>query len=101
MVSEDMSKIMLIGPPIMEKRLFKKLKILLFLPPFISNTKIVDIFNFPSLKCFGYGYWLIYHLWIFDIYRSTIVGITDRRTSYFRSLDTADSNLIRDEEKQQ
>ena len=54
MVSENTSKIMLIGPPITEKRLFKKLKILLFLLPFISKTKIVDIFNFPSLRCFGY-----------------------------------------------
>ena len=53
-VSENTPKIMVIGPPIMEKRPFKKLKILLFLPPFISKTKIVDIFNFPSLKCFGY-----------------------------------------------
>ena len=54
MVSENMPKIMLIGPPITEKRASKRLKILLFLPPFISKTKIVDIFNFPSLKCFGY-----------------------------------------------
>ena len=53
MVSENTSKIMLIGPPIMEKQPFKKLKILLFLLPFISKTKIVYIFNFPSLKCFG------------------------------------------------
>ena len=54
MFSENMPKIMLIGPPITEKRASKRLKILLFLPPFISKTKIVDIFNFLSLKCFGY-----------------------------------------------
>ena len=55
MVSENTSKIMLIGPPIMDKRSFKKLKIVLFLLLFIFKTKIVDIFNFPSLKCFGYS----------------------------------------------
>ena len=53
-VSENTPKIMLIGPPITEKRPSKKLKLLLFLPPFISKTKIVDIFNFSSLRCFGY-----------------------------------------------
>ena len=73
MVSENTPKIMVIGPPIMEKRPFKKLKILLFLPPFISKTKIVDIFNFPSLKCFGYclSFLNIWHIslnycWNFD-----------------------------------
>ena len=54
MVSENTTKIMLIGPLITKKRSFKKLSILLFFPPFISKAKIVDIFNFPSLKCFGY-----------------------------------------------
>ena len=93
MISENTPKIMLIGPPVMQKQPFKKLKILLFLPPFISKAKMVDIFNFPSLKCFGY----CLSFWIFDIYGSTIVEITDRRTSYFGSLDTADNNLITDE----
>ena len=53
MVSENALKIMFIGPPIKEKRPFKKLKILFFLAPFIFKTKIVDIFNFPSLRYFG------------------------------------------------
>ena len=42
-----------------------------------------------------------YHFWIFDIYRSTIVEITGRRTYYFGSLETAENNLITDKEKQQ
>ena len=45
---------MFIGPPIKEKRLLKKLKILLFWGSFIFKTEIVDIFNFPWLNCFSY-----------------------------------------------
>ena len=45
-----MPKIVSIGQPIAEKRLFKKLKLLLFLASFISETKIVDIFNFPIFQ---------------------------------------------------
>ena len=70
---------------------------LLFLSPFISKTKIVDIFNFPSLKYFTN----VYHFLIFDIYRSTIVEITGRPTCYFGLLDTDDNNLITDKGKQQ
>ena len=55
MVFENTPKIMFIWPPITEKWSFKKMKILLFLAPFISKTKIVDIFNFLSLKCSRYG----------------------------------------------
>ena len=54
MVSENTPKIMSIGLPITEKRPFKKLKTLLLLVPFISKTKIVDIFSFPSVKCYRY-----------------------------------------------
>ena len=80
---------MFIGPPIKEKRPIKNLKILLFLAPFIFKTKIVGIFNFPSLRYFGY----CFPLWVFDIYCSTFVEIKGRRTSYFGSLDTTDNNL--------
>ena len=53
MVSENTPKIMSIGPPITEKQPFTKFKILLFLASFISKTKIVNIFSFPSVKYFG------------------------------------------------
>ena len=96
-VSEDMPKIVSIGQPIAEKRLFKKLKLLLFLASFISETKIVDIFNFPIFQFLTN----VYHFWIFDIYRLTIVELTSRRTCYFGSLDTDDNNFITEKEKQQ
>ena len=51
--SENPPKITSIGPPITEKRPFKKLKILSFLAPFISKIKTVDIFNFQSVKYFS------------------------------------------------
>ena len=55
-VSEKTPKIISIGPLIMEKRSFKKLKILSILAHFISKIKKLDIFNFPStryfVKCF-------------------------------------------------
>ena len=95
--SENTPKIISIGPPIKEKWLLKKLKMLLFLVPFISKTEIVNIFYFPSLKCFGY----YLSFWIFDIYQSTIVEIKLHQTCYFGSLDTAGNNLITDKGKQQ
>ena len=64
LVSENTPKITSIGPPITEKRPFKKLKILSFLASFISKIKTVDIFDFLSFKYFGKGllflkFWLI------------------------------------------
>ena len=50
-----MPKIISIGPPITEKRPFKKLKILSFLVAFISKIKTADVFNFLSVKYFGKG----------------------------------------------
>ena len=52
-MSENAPKIAPIGPPITEKRRFKKLKILSFLGAFISKIKTVDIFNFLSVKYFN------------------------------------------------
>ena len=95
MVSENKPKIMFRGQPITEKLSFKKLKILLFLAPFISKTKIVGIFNFQSLRYFGY----CLSFWIFYIHWSTFVEIRDCWTGYFGSLDTADNNLITDKGK--
>ena len=51
-VSEKTPKIISIGPLIMEKRSFKKLKILSILVLFISKIKKPAIFNFPSIKYF-------------------------------------------------
>ena len=95
MVSENKPKIMFRGQPITEKLSFKKLKILLFWAPFISKTKIVGIFNFRSLRYFGY----CLSFWIFYIHWSTFVEIRDCWTGYFGSLDTADNNLITDKGK--
>ena len=50
LVSENMPKIVSIGPLVTEKRSFKKLKILSILTRFISKIKKPDIFNFPSIK---------------------------------------------------
>ena len=52
MVSENTPKIISLGPPMMEKRPFKKLKIWSSLLPFVSKTKIADTFNFLLLKYF-------------------------------------------------
>ena len=54
-VSENTLKIISIGPPVMEKQPFEKLKTWSFLAPFISKIKTGDIFNFPSIKYFGKG----------------------------------------------
>ena len=54
-MSENTPKITTIGPPITEKWLFEKLKILSFLAPFISKIKTVDIFNFLSFRYFSKG----------------------------------------------
>ena len=66
LISENTPKIISIGPPIMEKRPFKKLKILAFLVPFISKTKKADIFNFSSVKYFGkrLSFLKIWHIWV-------------------------------------
>ena len=50
---ENVLKTISIGPLIIEKRPFKKLKILSLLASFISKIKKADIFNFLSVKCFG------------------------------------------------
>ena len=86
---------MFIGQPITEKWSFKKLKILLLLASFISKTKIVDIFNFWSLRYFGY----CFPFSIFNVRRSTFVKIRGCWTGYFGSLDTANNNLITDNGK--
>ena len=52
-VSEKTPKIISIGPLIMEKRSFKKLKILSILAGFISKIKKLDIFNFRSTRYFA------------------------------------------------
>ena len=52
LVSENMPKIISIGPLITEKQSFRKLKTLSILACFISKMKKPDIFNFPSIKCF-------------------------------------------------
>ena len=52
-LSENTPKITSIGTPITEKCLFKKLKILSFLAPFISKIKTVDISNFLSVRYFS------------------------------------------------
>ena len=62
-VSENTLKITFIGPPIAEKRSFKKLKILSFLAPFILKIKTTDIFNFLSVKYFGKGL-LFLKIWL-------------------------------------
>ena len=84
MVSENTSKTMLIGPPITEKQPFKKLKILLFLLPFTSKTKIVDIFNFPSLKCFGYclSFLNIWHILLINCWNYELSNFLFRFTWY-------------------
>ena len=66
LVSENTPKIISIGPPIMEKQPFKKLKILAFLASFISKTKRADIFNFSSIKYFGKGLSFLksWHIWV-------------------------------------
>ena len=64
--------------------------------PFVSKTKVVDFFNFPSLKCFGY----YLSFWIFDIYRPNIAEVKVRGTFYYGLLDTADNMLITDKRKQ-
>ena len=48
-----------IGPPITEKQSFKKLKSLFFLALFISKIKIVDIFNFLSVRYFSKGFFFL------------------------------------------
>ena len=65
-ISENTLKIISIGPSVMEKRLFKKLKILAFLAFFILKTKRADIFNFSSVKCFGklLLFLKIWHIWV-------------------------------------
>ena len=54
-VSENAPKITSIGPPITQKRPFKKLKIWFFLAPFISKIKTVSIFDFLSVRYFSKG----------------------------------------------
>ena len=82
LVSENMPKIISIGPLITEKRSFKKLKIVSFLAPFLSKIKTADISNFLSVKYIGKGL-LFLKIWLV---RVIIVEITGSRTCYFVSL---------------
>ena len=52
-MSENKPKTKSIGPPITEKRPFKKSKILSLLTPFISKIKTADNFNFRSVRYFN------------------------------------------------
>ena len=61
-VSENAPKIISIGTLIMEKRSFKKLKILSILASFISKIKKPDIFDFPSIKYFV-NFFLFLKVW--------------------------------------
>ena len=56
-MSENKPKITSIGPPITEKRPFKKLKMLSFLAPFISKIKTISIFYISAniVKYIGKG----------------------------------------------
>ena len=54
-MSENAPKTTSIGPPITEKRLFEKLKILSFLELFISKIKTDCIFNVLSVRYFRKG----------------------------------------------
>ena len=54
-MSENNPKTKSIGPPITEKRPFKKSKILSLLTPFISKIKTADNFNFRSVRYFNKG----------------------------------------------
>ena len=66
LISENTPTILSIRPSIMVEQLFKNLKILAFLAPFISKTKRADIFNFSSVKYFGKRLPLlkIWHIWV-------------------------------------
>ena len=94
-VSENMPKIISLGPPITEKRRFKKLKVLSFFTPFISEIKTANIFHFPSIKYFGKGLFLkIWHIrvnyfWnygpsnlLFHFFHNRLGHLNNRQTKY-------------------
>ena len=95
-----MPKIISIGPPITEKRPFKKLKILSFLALFISKIKTADIFNFLSVKYFGKGllFLKIWHLrvnycwnrrppnFLFRFFRYCLGHLNNRQTKISENL---------------
>ena len=66
LICKNTPKIISIGPPIMEKQQFKKMKIVVFLAPFISKTKRAGIFSISSVKYFDkrLSFWKIWHMWV-------------------------------------
>ena len=82
-VSENKPKIISIGLCIMEKRPFKKFKILSFLTPFISKIKRADIFNFLSVKYFGKGL-LFLKIWLIRVNYCWNYGPSNLLFRFFR-----------------
>ena len=83
MVSENTLKIISVGPPITEKRPFKKLKIFSFLVLFISKIKTADIFNFLSVKYFGKGL-LFLKIWLIRVNYCWNYGPSNLLFCFFR-----------------
>ena len=96
-VSQNTPKFISIRPSIMKYRSFKNMKNLCFLATPFSKNKLLTfgIFNESNI-------WpKVYHIWKIEVYGSTVVEITDRRSCYFSSLRIVQINLITSTKKQQ
>ena len=66
LISENTPKIISVGPPIMEKRPFKKLKILAFWHLLFQKQKELTFSVFHQSNIFGkqYSFLKIWHIWV-------------------------------------
>ena len=82
-ISENKSKIILIGATVTKKRLFKKLRTLSFLASFISKIKTAETFNCLPDKYFGKG-WLFLTFWLMRVNYCWNYGPSNLLFRFFR-----------------